>query len=121
MFVMSNKVYELLKKVVTIIIPGFSTFYIGLAELWGLPGSLQVAGTCSLLATFLGVCLGISSSTYKKLDRLYDGDMIIEADEEGSTIRLELNSDPSVIESKDEVRFKKVNRPLKAAQSEEQA
>jgi hypothetical protein len=86
MFVMSNKVYEFLKKVTTIFLPAFSTLYIALAELWDLPASLQVAGTCAALATFLGVCLGISSSTYRKLDTAYDGNVVVNENPDGGIL-----------------------------------
>lgn len=86
MFIMSSKVYEFLKKVVTIILPAFSTLYIALAELWNLPASLQVAGTCSAVAFFLGTCLGISSSTYNKLDKAYDGVIVATTEPSGGIL-----------------------------------
>ncbi len=107
MFVMSSKVYEFLKKFVTIVLPAFSTLYIALAELWDLPASLQVAGTCSALAFFLGTCLGISSSTYNKLDKNYDGTITVEESVTGQTLySLNLDGDPAKIKDLSSLRFK---------------
>jgi hypothetical protein len=107
MFMMSPKMYDFLKKLVEIILPALSAFYIGLAELWGLPGSLQVAGTLALIATFLGVCLGISSHTYNKLDKAFDGNVVITTTEEGKKLfSLEVNGDPLELEQQGAIRFK---------------
>lgn len=107
MFVMSTSVYEFLKKFVTIILPAFSTFYLALADLWDLPARLQVAGTCSALAAFLGICLGISSSTYNKLDKNFDGTITVETNQDGKTLySLNVNGDPAKIVEMGALRFK---------------
>lgn len=122
MFILSEKLYEFLKKVVQIILPAGSSLYIGLAELWGLPAALQVSGTCALLATFLGVCLGISNSTYTKLGRMYDGEMVIEVDEDDSPRpKMVMNEDFDLLEDKPRITLKRVvkrDRPLEAAPPE---
>lgn len=105
MFILSPKMYEFMKKLVQIVLPAFSALYIGLAELWGLPRALEVSGTCALLATFLGVCLGISSTTYRKINDLNAGDLIVKSDDEGSTFRFVLNTPPEEFDQKQSLTF----------------
>lgn len=63
---MSNKTYDTLKWIAQILLPAVGTLYFALAGIWGFPYGEQIVGTITALDTFLGVCLGISSSQYKK-------------------------------------------------------
>lgn len=61
---MSNKLYDILKHVVTIVLPACATLYGTLAGIWGLPYGEPIVATISAVALFLGVCLKISSNNY---------------------------------------------------------
>lgn len=63
---MSNKVYDILKWVVMIVLPAISTLYFALSGIWGWPYAEEVVGTIAAVTTFLGALLGISSAQYKK-------------------------------------------------------
>lgn len=63
---MSNKVYDILKKVAQIYLPGLATLYFTLSGIWGLPFAEQIVGTITAVDTFLGVILGISTKQYNK-------------------------------------------------------
>lgn len=63
---MSNKVYDVLKWITTVVLPGIGTLYFALAGIWGFPYAEQVVGTITAVVTFLGVLLGIASNTYSK-------------------------------------------------------
>lgn len=63
---MSNKVYDTLKWMAQILLPAIGTLYFALAGIWGFPYGEQIVGTVTAVDTFLGVCLGISSSQYNK-------------------------------------------------------
>lgn len=67
---MSNKVYDVLKIVVAIILPLLSTLYIGLANIWGFGFGEQVDKTIQLLIAAINALLGMaivkSSSDYHK-------------------------------------------------------
>lgn len=63
---MSNKVYDVLKWVAQIALPAVGALYFALADLWGLPYPTEIVGTITAIDTFLGVILGISSSSYHK-------------------------------------------------------
>ena len=65
---MSNKVYDILKWVVMIVLPAISTLYFALSSIWGWPYAEEVVGTIAAVTTFLGALLGISSAQYKKVN-----------------------------------------------------
>ena len=64
---MSNKVYDVLKWIALILLPAVGTLYFGLAQIWNLPYAEQIVGTITIIDTFLGALLGISTSTYNKI------------------------------------------------------
>ena len=61
---MSNKVYDVLKKVAQIWLPAAGTLYFALASIWGLPYAEQIVGTITAVDAFLGAVLGISTRLY---------------------------------------------------------
>ena len=63
---LDDKIYDVLVKIVKYVLPALGTLYFGLSQLWGFPYGEEVVGTISLVATFLAVCLGISSYNYNK-------------------------------------------------------
>ena len=64
--IMNNKVYDVLKWVVMIVIPALTTAYVGLAAIWGFPYAEEVAKTSAVICTLLGALLGISNAQYYK-------------------------------------------------------
>ena len=67
---MSNKVYDVLKVIVAVILPLASTLYIGLANIWGFGFGEQVDKTIQLIIAAINALLGMaivkSSSDYHK-------------------------------------------------------
>lgn len=63
---MSNKTYDVLKKIAQIVLPAAGTLYAALAGIWGFPYGEAVVGTIAAVDTFMGVCLGVSTSAYNK-------------------------------------------------------
>lgn len=63
---MGNKTYDVLKFVAQILLPAAGTLYFSLASIWGFPYGEEIVGTITAVDTFLGVCLGISSASYKE-------------------------------------------------------
>lgn len=63
---MTSKVYGALKFIALVLLPGTSTLYVGLAEVWDLPYVVQVVGTIAAVDTFLGLIVKKSSSNYKE-------------------------------------------------------
>ena len=65
---LSDRVYDILKWVVMIVIPAVTTAYVGLAAIWGFPFAEEVAKTSAVICTLLGALLGISTAQYNKTD-----------------------------------------------------
>ena len=63
---LNNKVYDVLKWVALILIPAVGALYFGLAQIWGVPYGEEIVGTLTLIDTFLGALLGISTVQYNK-------------------------------------------------------
>lgn len=70
MFNISNKVYDILKALATIILPAVATLYITLASIWGFGFGNEVNATIEAIICFINVILGLyikkSSEVYKK-------------------------------------------------------
>jgi hypothetical protein len=104
---LSDTTYGFIKNLVQLILPGFATLYLSLAQLWHLPYANEVSGTTAALAAFLGLLLRISSKSYNASDSKFDGKMVVTTNEEGATVySLELNGDPAEMAGKDAVSFK---------------
>lgn len=69
----NDKVYDILKWIVMIVLPAIGTLYFALASLWGLPHADQIVGTISAITTFLGVCLKANCAGYDG-----DGSLVID-------------------------------------------
>lgn len=63
---LSNRVYDLLKWTVMILLPACGTLYAALAAVWGWGASQEVVTTITAADTFLGALLGISTVNYRK-------------------------------------------------------
>jgi len=101
-------VYAFLKRFVQVTLPATGLLYFTLAQFWNLPSVEAVMGTLTAVATFLGVCLGISTKEYGRTELKYDGDVVIESNDEGSTLRLN-NVSQKALETKDEILLR-INR-----------
>ena len=63
---LNNKVYDILKWVVMIVLPAVAVFYAALAPVWGWPRPDDVVLTINAVAALAGAVLGISNAQYKK-------------------------------------------------------
>ena len=63
---LSDKVYDILKWVVMIVLPACATLYAALAGVWSLPYAQEVVTTITAVTAFLGALLGISTAQYHK-------------------------------------------------------
>lgn len=63
---LSNKTYDTLKFLCTLLIPGIGAVYFGLSQIWGFPFGEEISGSCNVIATFIGGLIGISSAQYWK-------------------------------------------------------
>lgn len=63
---LNNKVYDVLKWLVLIVLPACSGLYAALAGVWGWGYVEQVTTTISAVALFIGALIGISTASYRK-------------------------------------------------------
>ena len=71
---LSNRVYDVLKFLCTILLPACGTLYFALAKIWDLPLAEEIVGTLSAIAVFIGAIIGISSIQYHKEQELQPPD-----------------------------------------------
>ena len=64
--ILTNKTYDVLKWVALVLLPAMGALYFGLAGIWNFPYGEQVVGTITVIDTFLGAILGISTVQYNK-------------------------------------------------------
>ena len=62
----SDRVYDVLKWLVLIVLPALGVLYAALAGLWGWPYVKEVCGTLAAVETFLGALIGVSTASYRK-------------------------------------------------------
>lgn len=104
---MTNQTYDVLKFIAQILLPALGTLYFAIAAIWGLPKPEQVIGTITAVDAFLGVVLGLSTSSYNKSDNLHDGALVVDlTNPQKDTYSLELNTPLEELQNKKVVSFK---------------
>lgn len=63
---LSNRAYDIIKFVTTIILPALGTLYFALSQIWGFAYGEEIVGTITAIVTFLGSLIGVSNYNYKK-------------------------------------------------------
>ena len=66
MFIVNDRIYDVLKWITMIVIPALATAYVGFAAIWGWPYADEIAKTAAVICTLLGTLLGISTAQYNK-------------------------------------------------------
>lgn len=61
-----DKMYEALKWICLILLPALAFGYGQLSEIWGLPLADQIPRTINLVATVIGILIGVSTYNYKQ-------------------------------------------------------
>lgn len=74
----TGKLYDWLKWLAQILLPGIGTLYFTLAGIWGLPNADEIVGTIMAVDLFLGLLLGISQVQYAKSEERFDGSMDVQ-------------------------------------------
>jgi hypothetical protein len=101
---LSNALYDKLKFVVQVLIPGIAALYVGLAQVWTEASffdySVQVSSTAVVVATFLGLFLTASSKQYEGA-----GDLVVTTDPQDGEVYLsaDLNKHPAAFKNKKNV------------------
>lgn len=106
---LSNSVYDKLKFVAQVLLPGLGALYFALSGIWGLPSAEEVVGTIVAVDTFLGLFLVAGTKQYNNSDARFDGQLVLSPGPEEDTTNLRVQLDPAALSAKDEVTVK-VNR-----------
>jgi len=64
-YMLPDHIYDLIKFIVTVVMPAVSVLYAGLAGIWGWPYADEVTRTIAVVYTFLCAVMGISTYTAK--------------------------------------------------------
>ena len=62
--IMKSSVYDLLADFARIYLPALATFYLSLAEIWGLPYKEQISASIMAVCALMGAFLKLSSAKY---------------------------------------------------------
>ena len=65
--VLSNKAYDILKYIVTIVLPALTTLWLAIGSIWGFPYVEPIGATLTAITVFLGALIGVSNVNYKKV------------------------------------------------------
>lgn len=77
-----DKLYDVLKWIVLIVIPAITTAYVELAGTWGLPCPDKIERTAIIVCALIGAILGISTAEYRAAKkRLKEAEAAKEAEE----------------------------------------
>lgn len=104
--VFTNKVYDVLKWVAQIFLPGLGTLYLTLGGLLNLPAVNKVTGTIIAVDTFLGFLLKKSSDNYEKSDEKFDGSLEVDKTKEEATVSIAVEGGVEDLKNNDEVLLK---------------
>lgn len=100
-FILSNKLYDKLKFLVQIILPGLAVLYAALSQWWGFPKVQEVVGSIGAIAVFLGLLLGRSSANFQNAvaqEAAPDGTFDVTTLEDGKkSVTLGFEQDPETL------------------------
>lgn len=64
--ILKDKVYDILKWIICLVLPALGTLYFALAGIWGFPFGEEIVGSIAAVTTFLGAVLKVSDVNYNK-------------------------------------------------------
>lgn len=103
---LSNKTYDTMKWATTTFLPAVATLYFGLTQIFDFLGyGGEVVATITLLTTFLGVTMGLSSKAPESYDGVV-GTNGVDPDTGIPGLSLVISKDPYDLFDKDSVRLK---------------
>ena len=63
---LSNTAYDIMKYLTIIVLPAIGALYTGLSQIWSLPYAAEIPATITVICTFLGAILCISTAEYNR-------------------------------------------------------
>ena len=102
---LSDKFYNTLKALSTIILTAVSALYFALGQIWEFPRMEQVLGSIAAVTVFLGALMGLSTKSYN--EHRHVGNINIIREPEGKKVySLELKGDAEDLDTMTEATFK---------------
>lgn len=84
----TNSLYDKLKFVALVLLPGLGALYFGLGQIWGFPEIERVVGSITVVDTFLGGVIKASASKYYKSGANFDGEVVVQPEDGGNKVTL---------------------------------
>lgn len=106
---LNSKTYDALKFVALILLPGVATLMVGLGGLYGWDFTEEVVGTITLVDTFLGSMLKLSSSRFNNDVTNFDGFLSADGRDDVTghpNLKLTVTTDPNDLLVGDVARLK---------------
>jgi hypothetical protein len=92
--VLSHSLYDKLKFVAQILLPGLATLWATIGTIWGLSNTTELVATITAFDTFLGFALQLSSRRYYKNGANFDGDVIVTPEDGGNKVTFAFDKPP---------------------------
>lgn len=110
LFKLPDRLYDFIKKLVTVVLPAGTALATGLAAVWGWDVR-QIVESTGLVALFLGAVLGISNVPFQRAGGGVVGDLRVVTlpGEDGSDVRttvVAFEEDPGVLKDGQELKLK---------------
>lgn len=106
----SDRIYDLIRRLVQIVLPAATTLYASLATAWDWANSDKIVISMTAVTTFLGLALGVSKINYTNTGSAFDGAIEVYQDpERGVTANVDMTQAGDALLEKDQITLK-VNR-----------
>lgn len=90
----TNRLYNKLKFVALILLPALAVLCLSLDSIWHIGYTKQIVGSITVVNTFLGVVLKISTTQYYKKGANFDGDVLVTPEDGGNKVTMAFNGPP---------------------------
>lgn len=94
---LSSKQYNILKWVVIIVLPAITTVYGTFSNIWGWPYGDQIVASFSAITLFLGIIIGVSTSSYNMSSAGPSGTLVVDRTDANTQTYLAFKQDPKTI------------------------
>jgi hypothetical protein len=111
-YLLDSKTYNLIKNVVTIVLPTFATLYAALSVVMNFVNPEVVVVASAVFAMFGGILLKISEKSWNKSNSKYDGELITtgnDADTGLPDLKLNLRASPEGFVDRKTIRLKSID------------
>lgn len=104
-FTINPKLYDFLKWMALVVLPGFAALYASLGPVWNFSFVPQVVATITAIDTFLGIVLGKAAKNHAQQRTV--GEVVVMQDPDGTPqgMKLVAYRDPLVLDEQDHVSF----------------